>query len=523
MTYQFAKPLQLVVIISLLVPSASLAQLSSPPLSLPHLPRAQASCDLSAVPGVVWWGTERRMTIQKFAEYAAPVYWMSPDEPVMEDERGKAVRVPETLPFQQVPDAPMVYYQYNDVISRKIGDTEGLGDGPGYFPDSTDKANSILDLHNIAAINLKYIAYFSREEGLGGHEHDVEPAEFRIVVLRSDAEWIVENYPEIQCDERNYVVLVTRVTAEAHGLVWFYNVLETDQYTRFPMFLLVEEGKHGLCTDKNSDGYYTPGFDVNVRVNDAWGVRDIIRGGTLFSGSFQAWMAKVRRPEHRVFPPLPKDSHLRDEYVEDGEYAPDNAIYELRPFPASTEAEGDPLLVHKMEEKEEVDWPDQSEIGTVKEFYKWSDAGLALKSFAISLRADGDLGFSFVFPLFILKNFEDPLTGGFIVNRMYLKDQGLRDFGWQLMYTPSASRWVDTYFAAGAEWDTEDVTADSTVSRTDFVLETGVKFRVNITKSPLKFLSFLTEFMGFRAGIINRGFFTIDRLGYVLEFGAGVW
>jgi hypothetical protein len=159
----------------------------------------------------------------------------------------------------------------------------------------------------------------------------------------------------------------------------------------------------------------------------------------------------------------------------------------------------------------------------VQEFYRWSDAGLALKSFAISLEADGDLGFSFVFPLFILKNFEDPLTGGFIVNRMYLKDQGLRDFGWQLMYTPSASRWVDTYFAAGAEWDTEDVTADSTVSRTDFVLETGVKFRVNITKSPLKFLSFLTEFMGFRAGIINRGFFTIDRIGYVLEFGAGVW
>jgi hypothetical protein len=153
---------------------------------------------------------------------------------------------------------------------------------------------------------------------------------------------------------------------------------------------------------------------------------------------------------------------------------------------------------------------------------------LALKSFAISLRADGDLGFSFVFPLFILKNFEDPMTGGFLVHRMYLKDKRLRDFGWQLMYTPSASRWVDTYFGAGVEWDREDVpasdtTAATTVSETHFVLETGVKFRVNITKSPLRFLSFLTEFMGFRAGIKNTGFFDIDRLTYVLEFGAGVW
>jgi hypothetical protein len=45
--------------------------------------------------------------------------------------------------------------------------------------------------------------------------------------------------------------------------------------------------------------------------------------------------------------------------------------------------------------------------------------------------------------------------------------------------------------------------------------------RINITKSPLKFLSFLTEFMGFRVGIKNTGFFDISRLTYVLECGAG--
>jgi hypothetical protein len=481
---------------------------------------SQATCDYSGLPGVVWWGTKRRMTLTEFASYSAPIYWFSPDEPTMDDRRGKALRVPEILPFEEQVDAPMTYYQFNDIGRRTDRD------GPAFIRDSADMGNSTIDLNNFIAGNLKFIAYFSREEGLGGHQHDVEPAEFRVWVLRNSDD-LVQNF-EIECDQDLYVMGVRRVTGEAHGLEWYFNILDSDVYTRFPMNLLVEEGKHAMCTDKNSDGYFTPGFDVNVRVNDAWGVRDIIRQGTLFTGGFEAWMAKVRRDEHRSFPPLPEDSPLRDEYTVGGVYAPDNAIYQLRPFPAAAAAGDDELLHHKMEEKEKPDWPELHEISSVEQLYAWADAGLALKSFAISLRADGDLGFSFVFPLFVLKNFEDPMTGGFLVHRMYLKDKGLRDFGWQLMYTPCASRWIVSYFGAGVEWDQEDVPAtDSTAAtlnrETNFVMETGIKFRVNITKSPLKFLSFLTEFMGFRAGIKNTGFFDINRLTYVLEFGAGVW
>ncbi len=506
--------------------SASLALLfgvsmlvSWPPLYAQNrAPAARAGrCDFSSVPGVVWWGTERQMTLQRLAEYAAPVFWMSPDEPVMGEAEGKEMRVPEALPFESHPDNPVVYYQFNEIVTR------GDRDGPGYIAHAEDKSQSVVDLSNIAGVVLKYIAYFSREEGLGGHDHDVEPAEFRIWIGNSEGPWL-EDFPEIRCDELHYVVGISRATGEAHGLVWYYNVLEVDQYTRLPLHLLVEEGKHGLCTDKNADGYYTPGFDVSRRVNDAWGVRDIIRGGALFTGGFEAWMAKVRRDEHRVFPPLPEDSHLRDRHTEQGEYSPYNAIYELRPFPSSGETD-DPLLKEKMGEKEKRDWPDQREVVTVAQFEKWWDSELVLKSFAISLRADGDLGFSFVFPFFILANLEDPMTGGFLVHRMYLKDRGLRDFGWTVMYAPSASRWVDGYAAAGVEWDREPDPDDpqQDVLQTDFVAEAGIKFRVNITKSPLKFLSFLTDFMGLRAGIKNKGFFDIDRMTYVLEFGAGVW
>jgi hypothetical protein len=482
----------------------------------------QTTCDLSAIEGAVWWGTERRMSLTQFASYVAPIYWFSPDEPSMGELEGKDLRVPEALPFEDRPDAPVVYYQYNVIGERADGD------GPGYIANDNDLAASILDLNNIVGTNLKFMAYFSREEGLGGHAHDVEPAEFRVWVARSTSEEAREY--GVECEELHYIIGIERVTGEAHGLAWFFNVLKTDKDTRFPMTLTVEEGKHAMCTDKNGDGYYTPGFDVNVRRNDAWGLRDIIRGGALFTGGFEAWMAKVRREEHRAFPPLPADSPLRERHTENGEYAADNAVYQLRPFPASTQAGDDELLQLKMSEKEKIGWPELKEVSSVKQVYSWAETGLALKSFAISLRADGDLGFSFVFPFFIVKNLEDPMAGGFIVHRMYLKDKALRDFGWLAMYTPSASRWVDSYLAAGVEWDKEDVTppptdpdAATTTTRTDFVLEAGIKFRANITKSPLRFLSFLTEYMGLRAGIKNKGFFDINRLTYVIEIGAGVW
>ena len=52
-------------------------------------------------------------------------------------------------------------------------------------------------------------------------------------------------------------------------------------------------------------------------------------------------------------------------------------------------------------------------------------------------------------------------------------------------------------------------------------MDAGFKFRTQIGQSPLKFLSFITEFWGMRVGIKNYGFFDIDRFKYVVEIGAG--
>ena len=463
-------------------------------------------CD-DKVQAIVWSGNDPLMTLQKLAAYCAPIMWFSPDEPLLEDSEGKDILLPESFPFEKQTGTPVVYFRVRNILVIENSP------GPAHLPDSSDKNNSVIDLRQIAGIDLDYFFYYHAEEGFGGHRHDVESAEFKIFV-----------WSRPDCKECPYNLVVTRIVGKAHGVLWYDNTLEVDEYTGFPMHLMVEEGKHASCTDKNGDGYFTPGYDVNKRVNDAWGVRDVMRSGALFTGGFQSWMAKVRRPEHRVFPPLPVDSPLRERYTEAGVYAPNNAIYLLRPFPSAEKAEAD--LVHFITDKGDPNWPVEIPDTDLRKFQDWVGAESFVKSLSIALRADGNLGVSFVFPLFIVKNFEDPLAGGFLVNRIYLKDKKLRDFAWTFLYTTSASRWIDGYLAAGYEWDIIDLPEGSekeTMTESDIVLETGIKFRVSMSHSPLKFLTKFTDFWGLRLGVKNTGFWDIKKMTYVVEFGAGTW
>ena len=61
-------------------------------------------------------------------------------------------------------------------------------------------------------------------------------------------------------------VRVPRVEGLAHGVDWYTNTLRVERDTTFPLTILVEEGKHASVPDRNADGVYTPGYDVNVRV-----------------------------------------------------------------------------------------------------------------------------------------------------------------------------------------------------------------------------------------------------------------
>jgi hypothetical protein len=478
-------------------------------------PPADGCCahgELAEKHGLIWTGTDQTMTIERLAAYAAPVLWFSPDEPLLKLRRklgkakGREILIPEPFPFEGDPGVPVVYYRVRRILQRIDEPGEGA-----YVRNKERLGDSVLDLGKIDGIDLDFFFYYSMDYGGGAHVHDVESMETRLAVVRRP-----------DCMECPWVLGLMRATGKAHGIRWYDNTIEVDGATSLPVHILVEEGKHASCTDRNADGYYTPGFDVTERVNDAWGLRDTLGTGVFFSGQFQSWMAKVRNEDTRVFPPLPGDSPLRERYTRDGVYAPDNAVYTLRPYPGADLAAPD--LKPFIADKGDPDWPKVEPDSDLEAFETWLGDESFARSWALSFRADGDLGLSLAFPLLILKNVQDPLGGGWIVNRVYLKDTKLRDFGWLLHYTTSASRWVDGYLAAGWEHDVFDLEEGGTQARDRFVAETGIKLRVNIHHTPLKALAKLgTDFWGLRVGIRAVGLWDFEQIGFVFEFGAGSW
>jgi hypothetical protein len=453
--------------------------------------------------GLVWQAQDPLMSFADLAAAAAPVLWFSPDEPLLGDLSGKDIDLPTAMGFEPAPEGPVVYFRIRKIVTdpdRRLADPPLQNVDPG-------RMTTHIDLRQVNGIDIDYFFYYPEEAGFGAHQHDVESIEVKLLVVRAD------RFPEL-----GTWVVVQRVVAKAHGVLWYDNTLEVDRLATLPLHILVEEGKHASCTDRNADGFFTPGFDVNRRVNDAWGVRDVMAGGGLYTGSFQSWMAKPRRPEYRVFPPLPAESPLRQKFTIDGTYAAHNAIYELRPFPRPEDARGFDahLADHFIADKGDPDWPEVKDESGFESLAQWVESEPFVKSLSISYRHDGDHGLSFVFPLLIVKNVADPLAGGWFVNRVYLKDHGLRDFSWNVLYTPSASRWLDTYFAIGFERDKWDGGHE-----THMMAETGIKLRFIVARTPFDFMSTLTDFWGVRIGVKNLGVWEWDHIGYAVEIGAG--
>lgn len=462
---------------------------------------------------VFWKGTKTIFTFEELASYCAPVFWYSPDEPELRLLSGKNIRIPTYFEFETPVDSPVVYYQIRKIIKKDNAK------GTVFKKDYSDLNKSTIDISKIKGFEIDYNHYYRFEAGLGGHNHDTEQSQFKIYVIKSTKN-----------DTAYYSIVFIQATGKAHALSWYDNIYSVDTTafeTKLPFNILVEEGKHASCTDMNGDGMYTPGYDVNQRVNDAWGVRDVIRTGNLFSSNFESYMQKARKPEHRVFPPLPFDSPHRIKYSVNGIYCPDNAVYQLRPMPKPSKASPNKLLMHDMESYSAKSWPIVTE--DFKKVIDWFEDELFINSLGISYRYDDkESGVSFTFPLLVVKNVEVPIVGGWLLNRIYLQDKNLRDFGYNVLITSSASGFLSPYFSAGLEVDKRETDTNASgepqfEKKTDFTMETGIKLRANVTYSPLKFLSFLSNFWGVRLGIKNKGFPSIDHLNYTLEIGAGVW
>lgn len=463
-------------------------------------------------PGVIHTTSDNKISIDLIAEKAAPMLWFSPDEPRLYNEEGK-IQIPEAFPFDQEMDKPVVYYKIRKVYTeqKRIRLLSGA---------TTSNRSTFFDLSKMAALEIEYYFYYKEETGLGGHPHDLESTQIQIQIIHTP-----------HCPLYKYALVAKRVIARAHGLYWFENALNVDAQTCFPISILVEEGKHANCTDKNADGVYTPGFDVTEKVNDAWGVRDIISTGKLFSGGFQGWMAKERSPKSLLLPP---NAHQSVSYIKIQERYPGiriNNEYALLPFPKIPEDFSDKKLKKMVKSKKPEDWPEiATSIQANRSIVRLSKENKLRNKIGISYRFDEDNSISFALPLLLVKHVEAPMTGGWFYHKFYLgnkdssPDQIARSFGHQIQHTNSASRWLDNYIGIGYEF----VDIDEEVGQIDhhpfLVTEIGMKIRVNITKTPLKFLKFLgTDYWGVRFGWKNLGFNPFYYSGFVLEFGAGAF
>lgn len=238
-------------------------------------------------------------TLESLASHFAPVLWFSPDEHL----RHLGAPVPEVLPCDASAEddevfGPVVYY------FAPPPDSGSLFSAPGLRLDR-DRLDQAMDRTlDRQPLEIEFLFYYREDSGAGGHRNDLESVTLTFVIGRNPS------------DPSRYLAQLLEIEGAAHGSRFYANRLRIRESASgrilapdvaYPLTLLVEENKHAVSPDRNGDGVYTPGYDVNRSVVDAWGVRDSFGAGWLGSLSYQAYMTKRRVPDDRVWPPTVHD------------------------------------------------------------------------------------------------------------------------------------------------------------------------------------------------------------------------
>ena len=461
--------------------------------------------------GVVWRGSEP-IGLDDIARAAAPILWYSSDEPLF--LLGAKV-LPDPHPCDPKGGAGVVYYQAQEF--RLIG-SDHVAMPPQADPDLFRKVDSMV---------LSYYFYYGKDIGMDSHTHDIEVTKMDIRLEHTGS-----------C----YQVRVKTVMGLAHGVHWYNNILNVTEDTRLPITILVEEGKHASCTDRNGDGQYTPGYDVNDRINDAWGVRDVLSTGLLAGAAYQSAMTKTRELHFRMLPPeMPRCAGWPSRSTQSEDML---GRYELR---AANEIQVCEWVASGKEQAPENETPeakeareDRARIAAMMKDHHFGSAfephqivlngikGLTTSMVetpsawipSISLRQDGPyaLGFTFIFR-------------GINTNMFWAvpKVNWMRHHrGYEMLFTPSASRWADWYVTIGTDHFkelTKQVDGEEIVTRKDewaLATEAGYRFRFRVP-AKLKPATFWYDFGGVRFGVRSNGFDNLHNLRLTAEIGAGVW
>lgn len=473
---------------------------------LPQQEKSGCSCiqeELSEIsPGVIWRGDNPALDLEEIIGLVAPALWFSEDEPLI---RQGEWPFPHPHPCDEVEaDGPVVYFQVNEILLRS---REKVTLPPEEDPQFFEKVSSFT---------VRFYFYYRKDIGLSSHAHDIEVAEFEIHLDR---------FISLDTNEYCYQVRVASVTGYAHGVDWYYNTLHIEPDTRFPLTLFVEEGKHASCPDRNADGIYTPGYDVNERVTDAWGVRDVLSTGFLLGSSYYTSMTKPRKPFFKVRPPdmdLPcvhpwYHSLDRDtvEVVHTYELRRANEISVCEDIPPERKH-----LLHMMSDHRfgSEYQPSQDQLKFLAQLQSSIPATRRLIA-GVGFRSDRGPGVGISFRAY-------DLGIGYLVPRINWTIG--RDIALEGMITSSASRFFDWYASAGAGYESErqlNENGDLKVldeREVNLVSEIGVKFRFRVS-GKYKVFVLGYGFAGVRFGIRNSGFRNISYNRIIVEVGPGAW
>lgn len=500
----------------------------------------------------------------------APIIWFSPDEPLLNNST--SYEIPSEIPLQEQTLAEFLgdnryrilsalrgrrrlYFQVRAVTFRRGPRAEQIrtkfealaaaaqhqrSDRDLRAEWRADPLTGDLDLTTLRSVAIRFFFYYPLDIGVGGHLHDLESAQVLVV------------FDKPRCTnaalcEKAYRARIRFVSGAAHGVGWYTSTLDLGDSdssdTRLPLTVLVEEGKHATAPDRNGDGVFTPSYDVNLRVNDAWGVRDTMRTRRLLSAEYRAEMLKVRRSATKVFPDetpawmrVAYDEHFNEsEAITRTTYRLDRSIdrHDLcnddGKISEAVRDRGDTLyeLMHGMEfcRPTEVTQLLPQPIDLLLTSLKRISPGPTFENnpytnpfvnrLSPSYRFDEGNGLSVIIPV----GLEVPGLGGWAVLKANIifsdvKFSSLppvKKGSWDALYTPSASRFVDWYIDAGIERHQEP----GGQHPWDPAQEFGFKFRFR----PIEWLGFLGARFGVRITETENG----RMFRYVLEAGGGSW
>ncbi|MEQ1833183.1 MAG: hypothetical protein ABL977_09010 [Candidatus Eisenbacteria bacterium] len=439
--------------------------------------------------GVVWQGN-RPLALHEIAALLAPVMSFSPDEPLLR----RSAPIPAAHPCDTPADQAVVYYQINSMVIRDQAVTRPAESDPAFF----DK---------VQYMRLRYFFYYPIDLGTHGHRHDVEGVGME-VLLEHDANG---------CRR----VRLQRVLAFAHGLPLYNNRLRITDDTKLPITLMVEEGKHASCIDRNADGMFTPGYDVNERINDAWGVRDVFGSGHLLGGGYRAAMTKHREKADRVLPPVAELEGCRFGLRSWHASEPSRGHYELRAGDGlapcaglGTSAEStffaNGMMIANRFGTSHVPTQHSSKLNA--DFGSLDDPERLLPG--VSVRFDeGDA-------LLSVATMGFDMGEGWLVPRLGLG----RKLSAEMLFTPSATAWTCPYVSTGWEHRTRRPSILGGSNRLDaMVTEVGVKFRFALPEGKSRFTSLGYRFGGMRLGVRFNGLERIEHLRLTAAIGAGVF